>query len=234
MGNLILVWAPGKIQTEGETGASTISDRGRHRRTVLVQCGIVAFGILFAALVRLKSADDYTLAKTAFRSQSHGQIVQFQNNLEYQFNEIYQNLRTISFLPSVRQINAHGTNLEADGVQSIQAIYNNLASNVSVSEIYIVQKDLDPDKVDPITGKPQAPILMFDQLITDEQGARSEAGPNKGSGKEEEEEEEEEEVEIFEYRLLRDQMTWFKAHTPTRAATDPVRIPIISGPQVLT
>jgi len=102
---------------------------------------------------------------------------------------------------------------------------------VSVSEIYIVQKDLDPDKVDPITGKPQAPILMFDQLITDEQGA--EAGPNQSSGKAEEEEEDEE-VEIFEYRLLKDQMTWFKAHTPTRAATDPVRIPIISGPQVLT
>ncbi|OYU69824.1 MAG: hypothetical protein CFE28_07275 [Alphaproteobacteria bacterium PA2] len=221
------------MQADGETGVSVISDRRRHTRTVLVQCGIVAFGILFAVIVRLKSANDYTLAKDAFRAQSHGQIVQFQNNLEYQFNEIYQNLRTISFLPSVRQINPHGSNLEADGVQSIQAIYNNLASNVSVSEIYIVQKDLDPDKVDPITGKPQAPILMFDQLITDGQGATEEAGPNQGSGKEGQEEEDEE-VEIFEYRLLKDQMTWFKAHTPTRAATDPVRIPIISGPQVLT
>jgi hypothetical protein len=218
-----------RLQAGGEMGVPVISDRRRHTRALLVQCGIVVFGILFAILVRMKSANDYNLAKDTFRSQSHGQAVQFQKNLEYQFNEIYQNLRTISFLPSVREINPQGSNLEADGVQSIQAIYNNLASNVSISEIYIVQKDLDPDKVDQVTGKLQAPILMFDQLITDGQTAHSTEGTTDAN-----EAEEAEEVEIFEYRLLKDQMTWFKANTPTRAATDGLRIPIISGPQVLT
>lgn len=221
-------WSFQGAQREG----AVILGRRRHARTLSIQLGVILFGALLVVLVRIKADHDYALAKSAFRSQSHAQTVQIGKKLEYQFNDIYQNLRTISFLPSVREINGHGSTLKADGVQSIQAIYNNLASNVSVSEIYIVQKDLDPDRLDPVTGRPQTPILMFDQLITDEQASGSEA--HDASRKQAAAPDDDEEVEIYEYRLLKSQMAWFSAHTPEKTAIDGLRVPVISGPQVLT
>ena len=45
----------------------------------------------------------------------------------------------------------------------VQQIYNNLASAVSVSEIYIVLNDFD-------ASKGEIPFLMLDQLIIGERG----------------------------------------------------------------
>ena len=43
--------------------------------------------------------------------------------------QIYQNLRTISLLPSVRGVTRHAENLSSDGLSSIQQIYNNFNSH---------------------------------------------------------------------------------------------------------
>jgi hypothetical protein len=32
-----------------------------------------------------------------------------------------------------------------------------------VSEVYVVPFDLDPERIDPATGKPEEPIVMFDK-----------------------------------------------------------------------
>jgi len=34
-----------------------------------------------------------------------------------------------------------------------------------MSEVYVVPLDLEPDKMDPVTRKPQIPITTFDHLI---------------------------------------------------------------------
>lgn len=87
--------------------------------------------------------------------------------IERMFGLAYQSIRTISLLPSVRAIN--GDNLSAgqdkavqsgrfsaEGAATIQQLYNNLAANVAVSEIYVVLKGLKPG---------ETPFLMYDELI---------------------------------------------------------------------
>ena len=200
------------------------------RRGLLAALGIVMIAALAAALVHLKASQDMSRAREQFRTVLHGEATQAAEQVHYPLNQIYQNLRTISFLPTVRSIDRHGRNLDGDGYQSIQAIYNNLASNVAVSEIYIVPVDLDPDAIDPVTHEPQEPILMFDRLITGLRGA----GMSTTDGEVRRSADEAEEVEIFEYRLLRQQMTWFRTHTPTLGSTDGLHVPMIAGPEVVT
>ncbi len=118
------------------------------------------------------------------------------------------------------KIDRHATNINPDGITTIQEIYNNLASNVSVSEVYIISKDLNPDLIDPVTQAPETPILMFDDLIADD---ASGGGVIKRF-----------EAEIYEYHLMRHQIRWFEQHTPTVKQTSGLDIPMISGQQVIT
>ena len=142
------------------------------------------------------------------------------NAAQNQFAAIFQNIRTISRLPSVIKIDSHATNINADAITTIQEIYNNLASNVAVSEVYIVGKDLDADRIDPVTQAPEAPIYMFDDLIADDAIG---GGIVRRF-----------EAEIYEYHLLHHQMQWFEQHTPTVKQTNGLDLPMISGGQVVT
>lgn len=144
------------------------------------------------------------------------------------FKQIYQNIRTISFLPSVRSIDRYGKTLDDNARQSIQQIYNNLASNVSMSEVYVVPADLDGDKIDPVTGEPEFPILMFDQLIVAPETATSEVAAETESA------DAVEAVEIFEYRLMKSQNAFFASKYPAFQVKDALNQPMISGGDVIT
>jgi methyl-accepting chemotaxis protein len=181
----------------------------------IIICGICAAGAIHLnASFALKSAIE------RFRIEQHAQNLATADDAQDQFTAIFQSLRTISRLPSVMKIDRHATNVNSDGITTIQEIYNNLASNVSVSEVYIISKDLDPDRIDPVTQAPETPILMFDDLIADDAGG---GGVIKRF-----------EAEIYEYHLMRHQIQWFEQHTPTVKQTNGLDIPMISGPQVIT
>ncbi len=132
-------------------------------------------------------------------------------------------------MPSVQRIGRHAENIDADAYQSIQQLYNNLASNVAVSEVYIVSADLNPDRVDPATGEMQGPILMFDELIVNAADRARQAGHI-----EEHESEDEPETEIYEYRALQDQMQWLRAHYPTDSGFQGLDRPMLSTDEVIT
>lgn len=215
--------------------------------------GVVAVSLLLIAFVAGKSSADFEIAKKNYIEASQHESRLASKRVESAFTQIYQNLRTISFLPSVRKIDRHGTNLGSDGSLSIRQIYNNMKSNVAVSEIYIVPEDLDPEAIDTTTGKPQVPILMFDELIVNpEAEAHSETvntptaaqsaeapkpapvavpsttepvGASDGSP---------EAVEIYEYRQLQEHMRYYKAHYGLSKQVDGLNVPIISGGEVIT
>lgn len=186
---------------------------------------ILAFGVVLSVGVYLKSQSDYDAALLHFKKNSTADAKIVQGQVEAAFKQIYQNIRTISFLPSVRKIDRHGKNLDADGQASIQQIYNNLASNIAVSEVYIVPKELNPDAIDPETKEKEVPTLMMDQLIvgaasSDSGDGEAEQGPAL------------EEREIEEYHLLQKQMTWFAKSYPR--VSKGLDIPIVTGPEVVT
>lgn len=145
--------------------------------------------------------------------------------IEDALDDVQQNLRTISYLPSVREIDRHATNLSDDARKSIQQIYNNLAVNIDVSEVYVVSRDFDPDKIDPVTQKNEEPIIMFDELITNPNAKKEDKPDEPGKL---------EEVEIYEQRLLKQQIAWLGQHYPTADSFKAMSVPMIAGPEVIT
>jgi diguanylate cyclase (GGDEF)-like protein len=93
----------------------------------------------------------------------------------------YRTIRTISLLPGVRAVTPHNRSNEDEDVVSegrisqadydtVQQLYNHVASSVSVSEIYLVFDGFDPQQG-------QTPFLMFDQVIVDRFQAQLAAAP---------------------------------------------------------
>lgn len=89
--------------------------------------------------------------------------------IETAFRVMYESARTISLLPAVRKISGRNRLNEAedvvaqgrlspDAALTVQQIYNNLAVNVAVSEVYAVLKGFAPDRG-------EVPFFMYDQLI---------------------------------------------------------------------
>jgi len=175
---------------------------------------VVACGVLMAGLVHMNARQDGEAALTRHRARVDADATLQRQSIEDALRDVYRNLRTISLLPSVTRLDRHGTNLSGDARQSIEQIYANLASAVSVSEIYILPASLDPDRTDPVTGKPEEPILMFDGEVAGRGGDA-------------------EEVEIHEYRQMRDQLAVLTRKVPTRPGTVQ-DYALLAGPEVIT
>lgn len=147
--------------------------------------------------------------------------------LEGFFKATYDGIRTISFLPAIQAIEPHGENLDENTKRVVQEIYNLIYENAKVSEVYVSYLTLDPDKTDPLTGKLMEPILTYDDYVV-------------GGGKEakaatsEKEKKGNEEVEIYEYRLMREQIAYFQSHFPDRQSFSGREVPALLGAEVIT
>lgn len=201
------------------------------RRDWIAFGAIIAVGAGLATAVQWKSEADTTAAIERYKHASSAETARSASEIQQSLNQIFQGIRTISLLPSVKTIDRYGKNIDGNARESIIQIYNNLRSNVTVSEVYIVPVTIEPERVDPATGSFETPILMFDDAFaahqSDEGGAddkittiaQAEAAP---------------EVEIFEYRALKDQMKYLTAHYATVQSVDGLNLPFIASPAVLT
>ncbi|MET0155366.1 MAG: response regulator [Rickettsiales bacterium] len=188
-------------------------------RRLLPVVAAAAIGAPLAALVYAKANSDFNAALATYRkdSQSHARVAA--ERIGDALGDVYRDLRTMSMLPGVRTLGRHAENMDADARETIQQVYNNLRATVDVSEIYVVPVDFNPDSIDPFTGKPQEPIIMFDDFIASD-------GPSENKKLEE--------VEIYEYRLLSEQNAWLQEHYPLQQAVIGDSLPMIGGREVLT
>ena len=157
------------------------------------------------------------------------------SKLETAVRSIYENIRTLSLLPNVRDIDRHAKNLSAEARVTFQQIYNNLAASVDVSEVYIVPIDFNPNKFDVFTLKTEEPIMMFDELIVN--AGKGPKAPNSiGDAKSAAAPiaPDHEEVESFEFSQLVDHAKWLKEHYPNISDIKKLEVPFISGPEVIT
>lgn len=187
---------------------------------------IAALGAALAFVVHFKAENDYAVAVEHYRQGAHQDAAAVAARLEMDFRLVYQGIRTIANLPSVRDIDRHAKNLSIDAYHSINEIYKNMITNVSVSEVYIVPVTLDPEAVDPETKEAEVPIIMFDG---------SEKFPGETKPEEEAKDPDKpEEVEIYEYRLLHEHNNWLKTHFGTSGAVSNDTPPMITGEEVIT
>ena len=146
-------------------------------------------------------------------------------------SSIYENARMVSLLPGVRSIEAPNRKSDTEDVVAkgqfsqhdydvVQQIYNNLASAVNVSEVYIVLAPFDASQGD-------VPFLMLDQLII---------GVNNKEGEDEETQSSDipDESEEEEYVYYPVQMEKLKAINPTFNFTKLEQIPMVASPIVRT
>jgi len=196
------------------------------RRRDWIAAGIiVAIGGGLAAAVQWKSDADTTAAIDRYKHESSVETGQKAEQIHQSFNQIFQGIRTISFLPSIKSIDRHGKTIDGNARESIIQIYNNLRSNVTVSEVYIVPVTLEPERIDPETGSFETPILMFDDGVAAHEADSGEAEKITTVAQAERAEE----VEIFEYRALKEQMKFLQEHYPTIKSVDGLNLPFISS-----
>lgn len=186
---------------------------------------IIIISLFFGFLVHQKIAADNATAVEIYKQASHQEASMEKEKMEQSLKLVYQGLRTVSFLPSIKNIDRYARNLNLDAYHSINEIYKNLISNVSVSEIYIVPASLNPDAIDPKTQKPEVPSIMFDG---------TEHPPGVDLPEEKKDPGAPEEVEIYEYHLLQQQMAWLKEHYPTASTIKDSQPPMVSGSNVIT
>lgn len=187
--------------------------------------GAIAIAVLLSGVILARLAYDIHYEKDVFRALHRREAEAAAREAQRPLKAIYESARTIARLPGVRNIDRYAENFDANARQTVQEIYNNLYEDVRLSEFCIVPADLDPDELDPRTGKTQTPITTFDEFIV---------GVNEdGKGaKEEETVEAVEEIEIFEYRLMKQQLAWMKANVPNIDAIAGLDYPFLSGPEV--
>ena len=212
------------------TGALT-----QHIRPLAGYAGILLPCLALSFAIARYSSEDMEEIRHHYIETSSATAAKGAREVDRAFRSIYENMRTLAALPSVRSVDRHGTNLDADDKMTIQQVYNSLATSVAVSEVYIVPESLSPERIDPFTGRPEEPIIMFDHIILNAGADLSlesrmadpdavTAAQNDGPP----------EVEIHEYRQFPDHMDWFRAHYPTAQHVSGLRVPFISGPEVIT
>ena len=122
-------------------------------------------GSRFASASGVVASHAYETARGHYLEAKQADAAAAARHVQGSLKEIYENLRTLAQLPSVRNIDRHGANLGSDGRETIQQIYNNLANtspspkSISFLRISILTKwTRSPARL-------EEPILMFDQLI---------------------------------------------------------------------
>ncbi len=189
----------------------------------------IIFIVLFAYLYF-----DYISARSKMLNNAKSKLIseefrRKQTDIEGVFNLIYQATRTIGLLPSVRSIEGGNRKSEdedivaegrfsQEGYLTVQQIYNNLAANVSVSEIYSVVKGFKQGEI---------PFFMFDSLII---------GSQSGSDNEETRVDPDfpAELEDEEYEYYPKQIAYFQQKNPYFTYIGLDEIPAISSPPMRT
>jgi signal transduction histidine kinase len=204
-------------------------------RSIAGYVAIATAAAILSYAIHVYSWRDFETLKIQYVEKSKQAALVDAQKADTALDSIYQSLRTLAALPGIRAIDRHAANLGSETRIMAQQVYNSLANSVAVSEVYIVPADLDPERIDPVTGKPEAPIVMFDELILnagsglsfDDRVADPHAAsraPRTGP----------EEVEIHEYRAFATQMDWFRQHYPEQGRVRGLHVPLASSPEVIT
>ncbi len=204
----------------------------------------LAFGYLLATAAAMFGAGlIYGSAKTQTNALWRNHIMNLDKSLQAEARQvdqsmrsIYESMRTISFLPAVKSVERNETTLRSDGNETIQQIYNSLNANIALSEIHIYPLDFNPERLDYMTGKPEAPQFRFDHFkdgseAPAEQSTIGEAavgGPladNKKSSREN---------EADEFQQVVGQIKWFKERYSNVDSFRGKNVPIVVSEEITT
>jgi signal transduction histidine kinase/ActR/RegA family two-component response regulator len=167
-----------------------------------------------------------TLHDAMRAEQQSSRLAPMAANVERVLADIYHNARTISLLPSIRELSGGNRHRADDDViaagrfsrdadQTIRQLYNNLAASVQISEVYVVLDGFDPARGD-------LPFLSYDSKVA---GINDTGRPNPDAP---------EEDERAEYAYYVHAFDHLKATYPSFDFNDIERIPGLWSPMMRT
>lgn len=113
----------------------------------------VGFGLI--GLVMSRYDEDIDSALENYRTESDANATLVRSAMQSKFGSIYETLRTIARMPGIRQSRRDQHALAKYDHIPVIELYRNLSKNVQVSEIYVVHRGFNPDRVDPRSGRPE-------------------------------------------------------------------------------
>jgi len=151
--------------------------------------------------------------------------------IEATFKMMYESARTVSLMPSIRNISVGNRKSEEEDVvkkgefsedafMTVQQLYNNLANNVAVSEVYAIVKGLD-------YAQGEFPFFMFDSLVLNDSQESDEADAEVNDDFPEE-------AEDAEYMYYPLQIQYFQKNYPKFAFEKLDDIPAVLSPLMRT
>jgi len=182
-------------------------------------------------LVRVDQQNQETLRQRARQETRETLLAPKARELESAFRVMYESARTIALLPGIRKITGRNRlnenedvisqgRFSEDAALTVQQIYNNLAVNIAVSEVYAVLKGFAPERG-------EVPFLMYDQLIM--AGRKGEASADGKPGTDVPEE-----LEDDEYRHYVTQLDHFARTQPRFGFASIGDIPALASPPMRT
>jgi diguanylate cyclase (GGDEF)-like protein len=195
---------------------------------------ILAVALTLTLLVYWNAKINLHSARATYHTENADETDLVINRVKQTFDRTYRAIRTVARLPGIESLdwettqdsmNRDGSILDENTRLTIQEIYNALALDVAVSELYIVPINLDPDELDPTRTSPIHPLVTFDEFIV---------GQIADDSMETQQAPEIEEIEIFEYRLMRKQLDWMLENYPDSSTIVALNYPAITGPPVVT
>lgn len=191
-------------------------------------CTAILIASTSGYLITLEANNDIQTSLEHYKKESLRKSQLTAKHIQSSLTQIYQNIRTISLLPGIRGVTDKDAYIDKPTLETIQQIYNNLAYSVAVSEVYINSVDFSPQEIDPSTGKPEDPIIVFDEIIVgktaDSHHHSNDTHYNDTP----------EEIEIYEYEVIRDQLNVFQAKHPTNKNFPTLAIPMLGSKEILT
>lgn len=197
------------------------ADRTKSRLGFLPMLGAALVAALVTWFVWDGARSEAERVRAEIRENADVELAKDVEHVEDALKQIYQNLRTISFLPDVRQ-QSYGAFATPDA-SALQQIYNNLATNVAVSQVSLSGANFDPSRIDPITGRPETPALIVEQIVTGKDappGATTEGGQAAQA--------------LPQNVMIARQISYLREHYPVRTSFDGLDVPIIAGEDIPT
>jgi methyl-accepting chemotaxis protein len=203
--------------------------RPTSRWMVWVAVGVSA-ALAVALLAEYRSSREAALATTK-ENLLATQFEPRRAQLEQFFTLSYQSVRTIGLLPSVRGIKGGNRKSDAvdivktgrfsvEGDRTVQQLFNNLAANVSVSEVYAIVDGFQPQQG-------EVPFFMYDHIVLGPESKSTEGDAAKTSDTPEEEEGEE-------YSYYPTQLNELRAKLPRLEVKTLDEIPAVMSPVMRT
>lgn len=205
------------------------------RTSILGYVVIAASAAILAYTLHICAWRDYASLRDQYVAKSRNEAIVGSQKVDIALTTVYDSLRTIASLPGIRKSGRHAATIDPQTNEMIQQVYNNLASGVSVSEVYVVPATINPDRIDPETQAPEAPVVMFDQMILNAgSGLTADQRVQDPDSVAKAENSGPPEVEIHEYRALSSQMDWLRANYPDTSAIRGMHVPFITSTEVIT